>query len=73
MCKNISFDTLFDTVGQKMEEKNQLDQCIEKLQGITLFQDVSASMTCTFFIYYPKDLAFDNLFDTISQIINKLT
>ena len=44
MSKNIAFDTHFDTVSQKIEkEKNYWISVLKKIQGIPLFQAVSAS------------------------------
>ena len=74
MSENIIFDTLFDTVSQKILiiKQIQLDQCFEKFQGIPRFQAVAATLAGTFSIKSPKSLTFDNLFDTVSQSISKL-
>ena len=69
------FDILYDTLSKQIGKQNKyiFISDSKKIPGIPLFQTVSVSYIDNIFIYSPKDLTFDNLFDTISKRIKKLT
>ena len=54
----------------RQQKYNLISDC-KNLQGIFLFQDVSASYAKILFVSSPKDTTFDTLFETVSQRMDK--